>query len=95
VIRLVVQVWRGSPVIQRATELYVVFRALILDGLPFHHTGESQNIAGKIAVSARWSATGAGRPRDLCRRNLKLPSTWLPRVAAIVAWCKKVRDLLI
>ena len=75
VMRLVILVLRGRPVIQRATALYVVFRVLVVDGLPVHHAGEAQNIAGKNAVSARWCATWAGIPRDLCRRNLKLPST--------------------
>jgi len=62
VMRLVILVLRGRPVIHRATALYVVFRILVVDGLPVHHAGEAQNIAGKMAVSARWCATCAGTP---------------------------------
>jgi hypothetical protein len=57
VIRLVILVLRGRPVIHRATTVYVVFRILVVDGDPVHHAGEAQNIAGKIAVSVRWCAT--------------------------------------
>jgi len=57
VIRLVILVLRGRPVIHRATAFYVVLKVLVVDGLPIHQAGENQNIVGNIAVNARWCAT--------------------------------------
>ncbi len=54
--RFVTLVLRGSPVIQRATVLYVVLRMEVTAGFPFHHAGEAQSMAGRIVVIVRWWA---------------------------------------
>jgi hypothetical protein len=51
--RFVVRVFRGRPVIHLATLLYVNLSVEITPGVPAHHAGDAQNIAGKIAVIAR------------------------------------------
>ena len=90
--RLAIQVFSGSPVIQRVAALYVVLSVEVTIAVPVHHGDNAQNIAGRVAVIVRWSAIWAGISRDLWRRKLRLPSVWLPRAAAVAAWCRKMRD---
>ena len=51
--RFVLLVLSGRPVIQRAMVLYVTLRVAITPGVPAHHAGDAQNMAGRIAVIAR------------------------------------------
>jgi len=92
VIRFVILVLSGSSVIHRAMLLYATLSIAIIPGVPAHHSGDTQNIAGKIAVIAKWWAMWAGIPRDRCRKKLKLPRTLLALVAAIAAWYLNVSD---
>jgi hypothetical protein len=55
--RLVVLVFSGRPVIHRATSLYVTLSMADTAGVSVHHAGDAQNMAGRIAVIARWWAT--------------------------------------
>jgi hypothetical protein len=54
--RLVVRVLSGRPVIHLATALYVTLSVVVTIGVPVHHAGDAQNMAGRIAVIARWWA---------------------------------------
>jgi hypothetical protein len=58
--RFVVRVLSGRPVIQRVIELYVTLSVVITIGVATHHAGDAQNIAGRIAVIARWWLIYAG-----------------------------------
>jgi len=51
--RFVVLVLSGKPVIQRAMVLYIALRAAITPGVAAHQAGDTQNMAGRIAIIAR------------------------------------------
>ena len=53
VIRLVVLVLSGRPVIHHTIALYVTLSVADTAGISVHHTEDTQNIAGRIAVIAR------------------------------------------
>jgi hypothetical protein len=52
--RFVILVFSGRPVIHRAIALYVTVSVAITIGVPVHHAGDAQNMAGRIAVIAKW-----------------------------------------
>jgi len=54
--RFVVLILSEIPVIHRATVLYATLSVAATPGVPVHHAGDAQNIAGRIAVIARWWA---------------------------------------
>jgi hypothetical protein len=54
--RFVVLVLSGRPVIHLATVLYATLSVATTPGVPVHHAGDAQNMAGKIAVIAKWWA---------------------------------------
>ena len=74
----------GMPVIYRATALYGTLSIVVTAGLAAHHAGDAQNLAGRIAVIARWWVMHAGMPPDRCHRKLRPPKILLPLAAAIV-----------
>ena len=90
--RFVVRVVWGRPVIHLAIELYVILSMVVTPGVPVHHAGDAQNMAGRIAVIARWWQMWAGILRDRCRRKFRLPRILVPLVAAIVVWYLNVSD---
>jgi len=90
--RFVVRVVRGRPVIHLAIELYVILSVVVTPGVPVHHAGNTQNMAGRIAVIARWWQMWTGILCDQCCRKFRLPRILLPLVAAIVAWYLNVSD---
>ena len=90
--RFVVRVVRGRPVIHLAIELYVILSVVVTPGVPVHHAGDVQNMAGRIAVIARWWQMWAGILHDRCCRKFRLSRILLPLVAAILAWYLNVSD---
>jgi len=54
--RFVVLVLSGRPVIHHAIALYVMLSVADTAGMSVHHAEDAQNMAGRIAVIARWWA---------------------------------------